>query len=87
MTVEYTLQHILLLVALTLALIFTYKTLVEKDLIKAIVYSAGQAVAYGLAFIALMAPDLALAYIAVGVGIYSALFIIVVSHTERYEKE
>lgn len=80
-------QHVLLVVAFALALVFTYKTLVERDLVKAIVYSAGQAVAYGLAFIVLMAPDLALAYMAVGVGIYSALFIVVVSHTERYEKE
>ncbi len=79
-------QDILLIVAFTLAILFTYKTLVEKDLVKAVVYSAGQAVAYGLAFIVLMAPDLALAYVAVGVGIYSALFLIVISRTERYEK-
>ncbi len=79
-------QDLLLVIAFTLAIVFTYKTLVEKDLVKAVVYSAGQAIAYGLAFIVLMAPDLALAYVAVGVGIYSALFLLVISRTERYEK-
>ena len=79
-------QDLLLIIAFTLAIVFTYKTLVEKDLVKAVVYSAGQAVAYGLAFIVLMAPDLALAYVAVGVGIYSALFLLVISRTERYEE-
>ncbi len=79
-------QDLLLIVAFTLAIVFTYKTLVEKDLVRAVVYSAGQAIAYGLAFIVLMAPDLALAYVAVGVGIYSALFLLVISRTERYEK-
>ncbi len=79
-------QDLLLIIAFTLAIVFTYKTLVEKDLVKAVVYSAGQAIAYGLAFIVLMAPDLALAYVAVGVGIYSALFLLVISRTERYEE-
>ncbi len=79
-------KSLLLVVAFSLALVFTYKTLVERDLIKAIIYSAGQAVAYGLALIVLMAPDLALAYMAVGVGIYSALFLLVASKTERYEE-
>lgn len=79
-------QDLLLIIAFTLAIIFAYKTLVEKDLVKAVVYSAGQAIAYGLAFIVLMAPDLALAYVAVGVGIYSALFLLVISRTERYEE-
>ncbi len=79
-------QDLLLIITFTLAIVFTYKTLVEKDLVKAVVYSAGQAIAYGLAFIVLMAPDLALAYVAVGVGIYSALFLLVISRTERYEE-
>ncbi len=82
-----TVNEILLAVFLTLALVFTYKTLVEKDLVKAVVYSGGEAVSYALAFVVMYAPDLVLAYVAVGLGIYSALFLFVITRTERYEKE
>ncbi len=78
--------HILLALFMTFALILTYKTMIEKDLVKAIIYSAGQAVAYTLALVLLAAPDLVLAYVAVGVGMYTALFLFVVSRTERYEE-
>ncbi len=77
--------HLLLALFMTFAFILTYKTMVEKDLVKAIIYSAGQAVAYTLALVLLAAPDLVLAYVAVGVGMYTALFLFVVSRTERYE--
>ncbi|HDJ27580.1 MAG: hypothetical protein DRN14_01180 [Thermoplasmata archaeon] len=70
---------------MTYALILTYKTLVERDMLKAIIYSAGQAVAYTLALTLLAAPDLVLAYVAVGVGMYTALFLFVLSRTERFE--
>ncbi len=75
----------LLALFMTYALILTYKTLVERDLVKAIIYSAGQAVAYTLALVMLAAPDLVLAYVAVGVGMYTALFLFVAARTERYE--
>ncbi len=78
--------HALVALFMTYALILTYKTLVERDLLKAIIYSAGQAVAYTLALTLLAAPDLVLAYVAVGVGMYTALFLFVLSRTERYER-
>ncbi|OYT56839.1 MAG: sodium:proton antiporter [Desulfurococcales archaeon ex4484_217_2] len=70
----------------TVAVIFTYKAIVEKDLIKAIVYSAGQSVAYAIAYAALLAPDIMLAYIAIGVGVYSIILLYVVSKTSRFEE-
>ncbi len=84
---QVTLCTILLALFMTYALILTYKTLVEKNLVKAIIYSAGQAVAYTLALVLLAAPDLVLAYVAVGVGMYTALFLLVVSRTEDTEYE
>ncbi len=77
--------HVLIALFMTYALILTYKTLVERDMLKAIIYSAGQAVAYTLALTLLAAPDLVLAYVAVGVGMYTALFLFVLSRTERFE--
>lgn len=82
---QVTLCTILLALFMSYALILTYKTLVEKNLVKAIIYSAGQAIAYSLALVLLAAPDLVLAYVAVGVGMYTALFLFIVSRTEMKE--
>jgi len=70
----------------TAAVVFTYKAIAEKDLIKAIVYSAGQSVAYAIAYAALLAPDIMLAYIAIGVGVYSIILLYVVLKTSRFEE-
>ncbi|MCD6140087.1 MAG: DUF4040 domain-containing protein [Thermococcus sp.] len=76
---------LMLLITVIIGLIFSYLAIIEKDLLKAIGFSAIQAIAYAIAFYILMAPDIVLAYVAVAVGIYSALLIFVVSKTERYE--
>ncbi|MFA4639715.1 hydrogenase subunit MbhD domain-containing protein [Pyrococcus kukulkanii] len=76
---------IILAVVAILGMVFSYLAVTEKDLLKAIGYSAVQAVAYAVAFYILMAPDVVLAYIAIAVGVYSALLVFVVSKTERYE--
>ncbi len=76
----------LISIVLTLGMVFAYLAISERDLLKAIVYSAGQAAMYVIAFYLLMAPDIVLAYAAVGVGVYSAVMIIAVKKTERYEK-
>ncbi len=75
----------ILAVAMIIGLIFSYLAIVEKDLLRAIGYSAVQAIAYTIVFYLLMAPDIVLAYVAIAVGVYSALLVFVVSKTERYE--
>jgi len=82
-----TLGLILLMYLFTVAIVFTYKAITEKDLVKAIIFSASQSVAYGIAYAVLLAPDIMLAYIAVGIGIYSVILLYVVSKTERFERE
>ena len=79
------LHLIVLAISAVLGLVFAYVAIVEEDLLKAVIYSAGQAVAYAIAFYILMAPDVLLAYIAIAVGIYTALLIFVISKTERRE--
>jgi len=76
---------IILLITVILGLIFSYLAILEKDLLKAVGYSAVQAIAYAIAFYILMAPDIVLAYVAIAVGIYTALLVFVVSKTTRYE--
>ncbi|ACJ16515.1 hypothetical protein TON_1027 [Thermococcus onnurineus NA1] len=78
--------HLLMLAITTIiGLIFSYLAIIEKDLLRAIGFSAVQAIAYAIAFYILMAPDIVLAYVAIAVGIYSALLVFVVSKTGRYE--
>ena len=76
---------LMLLTTVLIGLIFSYLAIIEKDLLKAIGFSAVQAIAYAIAFYILMAPDIVLAYVAIAVGVYSALLVFVVSKTERYE--
>lgn len=81
------LHLIILLIASILGLFFAYMAITEKDLLKAIGFSAGQSVAYSLIFYILMAPDVLLAYIAVSVGVYTALLVFTISKTTRYEED
>ncbi|MBC7095404.1 hydrogenase subunit MbhD domain-containing protein [Thermococcus sp.] len=76
---------LILTLSAVVGLTFSYLAITERDLLKAIGFSAVQAIAYSIAFYILMAPDVVLAYIAVAVGIYSALLVFVVSKTGRYE--
>ena len=80
-----TLIHLLLSFSSLLAIVFVYLAITEKDLIKAIVFSAGQSISYAIILQLFAAPDVLLAYIAVSVGIYSALLVYVVSKTERFD--
>ena len=77
---------VMLALMLSLALVFAYLAIVERDLLKAVVFSAAQTIAYAIAYYLLMVPDIVLAYVAVAVGIYSALLVFAVKKTERYEE-
>jgi len=57
----------------------------ERDMVKAIVYSAIQSAMYALLFYVLMAPDIVLVYIPVSVGITPAVLLFVTKKTERYD--
>ncbi len=77
---------VMLALMLSLALVFAYLAIVERDLLKAVVFSAAQTIAYAITYYLLMVPDIVLAYVAVAVGIYSALLVFAVKKTERYEE-
>lgn len=79
------LVYMTLLIAGLLSTVFTYLGVTERDLLKAVAYSAGQSVAYSVLFQVFAATDILLAYIAISVGVYSALLIYIVGKTERFE--
>ncbi len=80
------LHLVLLSVVLGASFVTIFLLVFEKDLLKMIVLSAAQSTFYAIALYILMVPDVVLAYIAVAVGIYTALLMFAVKKTERYEE-
>ena len=86
--IDITFIHYLLMALFgLLSIIPTYLAVIEKDLVKAAIYSALQSTFYALIIYLLMAPDIFLTYIPVSVGLYTALVLILIKKTERYEGE
>jgi len=69
-----------------LALIATYLAIIERDLLRAILYSAIQSTLFAFLYYVLMAPDIVLVYIPIAIGLYPLLMVIIVKKTERFEK-
>ncbi len=69
-----------------IALVATYYAIEEKDLIKAVIYSAVQSTMFALLYYLFVAPDIVLVYIPVAVGLYPLLVIMLIKKTERYEE-
>lgn len=77
---------VLLSVILAASFIAIFLLVFERDLLKMIVLSAAQSALYSIVFYILLSPDVALAYVAVAVGIYTALLMFAVKKTERFEE-
>lgn len=75
-------QLILIFVMIILAVV----TILFKDLINAVVTSAVVSLITSILFYFLQAPDVAMAEAAIGAGLTTAIFIIAIRKTERYEK-
>ncbi len=69
------------------SVIATYLAVTEKDLVKAVIYSAIQSTAYAFIYFLLMAPDIVLVYIPVAVGLYPAIMLVLIKKTERFEAD
>lgn len=80
------LHLVMLAVILGVSFITIYLMVQERDLLKMIVLSAAQSTFYAIALYILLVPDVVLAYIAVAVGIYTALLMFAVKKTERFEE-
>lgn len=80
------LHYLLMAIAALLSVVAVYLAIIEKDLVKAVVYSALQSTFYALIFYLVMAPDIFLTYIPVSVGLYTALILVLIKKTEHIEK-
>lgn len=70
-----------------IGLIFTYLAIIEKELVKAVVFSAIQSSAYAVILYLLRAPDIVLVYLPVAIGLYPAAILFLIGKTERVEEE
>lgn len=78
--------YIVMAVSALASTVAVYLAIVERDLIKAVLYSAIQSTFYALLFYLLMVPDIVLVYVPVAVGLLSAVFIFAIKKTEKYEE-
>lgn len=70
-----------------ISLVAVYMAITEKDLVKAVLFSAIQSTAYAFLFYLLMAPDIVLVYVPVAVGLYPAVILFLIKKSERFEGE
>ncbi len=77
---------LLMAVAAVTSIVFTYLAVVEKNLIQAVVFSAVQSTMYALIYFLLMAPDIVLVYLPVGVGIYPAIVLLLIKKTDKVDE-
>lgn len=68
------------------SVVAVYLAIIERDLVRAVIFSAIQSGLYALLYYLLMAPDIALVYIPVAVGLYPAIVLVLISKTERGER-
>ena len=69
-----------------LMLVAAVATSVFRDLISALVMCAAVSLLASLLFYLLDAPDVAMAEAAIGAGLTTAMFVVAVSKTKRYEE-
>ena len=77
---------LVLLYLSVVALVSSILAIRSRDLVKAVAFSAMQSVAYAIVYALLLAPDILLVYVAVGVGIYPVLTLYAISKTRRFEE-
>jgi uncharacterized MnhB-related membrane protein len=82
-----TIVYLIMAVVSLLSVVAVYLAMVERDLIKAVIYSALQSGFYAVLYYLLMAPDIVLVYLPVAVGLIPGVLIVLISKTERWEKE
>ncbi len=68
-----------------ISLVATFLAIMERDLVKAVLFSAVQSTVYAFMFYLLMAPDILLVYVPVAVGLYPAVILFLIKKTERFE--
>ena len=83
MTIFVKIIQSLVLAGMIISAILVIKS---RDLLASVVYLAVMSLMLAVEFYILQAPDVAIAEAAVGTALSSAIYIIAIHHTHRYEK-
>jgi uncharacterized MnhB-related membrane protein len=79
--------YLLMAIISLLSVIAVYMAIRERDLVRAVIYSALQSGLYAILYFLLLAPDIGLVYIPVAVGLIPGVLLVLISKTERWERE
>ena len=79
--------YLLMAIVSLLSVIAVYMAIRERDLVRAVIYSALQSGLYAILYFLLLAPDIGLVYIPVAVGLIPGVLLVLISKTERWERE
>ncbi|MFZ8782984.1 MAG: Na(+)/H(+) antiporter subunit B [Desulfurococcaceae archaeon] len=79
--------YLLMAIMSLLSAIAVYMAIRERDLVRAVIYSALQSGLYAILYFLLLAPDIGLVYIPVAVGLIPGVLLVLISKTERWERE
>ncbi len=74
------------LILIFVMIILAVTAVLFKDLINAVIACAAVSLITSILFYFLQAPDVAMAEAAIGAGLITAIFVIAIRKTERYEK-
>jgi uncharacterized MnhB-related membrane protein len=66
---------------------FSAMAVLSKDLLKAVIFLSAGALSTALVFFLLNAPDIAITKAAIEAGLATAIFIVAIQKTDRFEKE
>ena len=69
-----------------ISLFFAYLAISERNLVRALIYSAVQSSAFAFIFYLLRAPDIVLVYVPISVGIYPAAILFLIRKTKEVEE-
>jgi len=79
--------YLLMAIVSLISVVAVYMATRERDLVKAVIYSALQSGLYTVLYFLLLAPDIGLVYIPVAVGLIPGVLLVLISKTERWEKK
>ncbi len=84
--IEPLIIYLLVSLSITCSLILVYKIVLEKDLVKIIMYLVGKSIMYTLILILLASPDLVAVYIILSTILYPIVFLTILSKTRFVEE-
>ena len=74
--------HSILLIGIVATAVMALRS---KDLLNSVIFLAIMSMLLALEFFALQAPDVAIAEAAIGAGLTTAIYIVTINRTERFE--